>query len=147
MPIRRFSGYDDAARLALVDAGKAAEERRHSYIGTEHLLLGLVHDADGAVAGGLRQVGVEEKAVLDEIDRIIRLAGGSSFKSEGQVGLTPRAGWILDLAERAAVAEGSTTVSPEHLLLAILREGDGVAARVLKSLGATEDPVRAALSR
>lgn len=84
MPIRRFSDYDDAARLALVDARKAAEERQHSYIGTEHLLLGLVHDADGAVAGGLRQVGVEERAVLDEIDRIIRLAGGSSVNRKGR---------------------------------------------------------------
>ena len=130
---RRFSEYDDAARRALAEAQAAAGARGHTWIGTEHLVLGLLHGPGTAAETRLAGLGIPRQRVVDEVDRVIDLVVDRE-RPPGGGGLTPRARIVLDLAEMEARREG-TGVSPDHLLRALMREGEGLAARVLASLG------------
>lgn len=136
---RRYTDYDDAARQALVDAQAAAEERGHGHIGTEHLLLGLVRDPDGSGAQWLAGLGVDRALVLEWTDRYTRRG---SDRPTGESILTPRTRRVLELAEMEARADASPAVTPVHLLRAIARERDGIAAQVLASLGVDLDRVQ-----
>jgi ATP-dependent Clp protease ATP-binding subunit ClpC len=135
---KRFTDWDDAARQALVDAEVEARARNQGWIGTEHLMLGLIHRPDAPASEILADLGVQSDAVRLLLDRII---GRESTLGE-EVGLTPRSRRVLDLAEQAAAAAGADEVGPEHLLLALAIEADGMAGQVLHQFGVDDSRIR-----
>jgi ATP-dependent Clp protease ATP-binding subunit ClpA len=125
----RFSG---PARGVVVLANEEARLLGHSYIGTEHILLGLIRDQNGAAARALGSLGVRLDAVRQRVDEIIGQGGPSP---SGHIPFTPRAKKVLELALREALQLGHNYIGTEHLLLGLLREGEGVACQVLTALG------------
>jgi ATP-dependent Clp protease ATP-binding subunit ClpC len=135
-----FERFTDRARRVLVLAQEEARLLNHDFIGTEHILLGLIHETDGVAAKALEQMGIELEDVRAKVEETIGasvLAGGMST---GSPPFTPRAKKVLELALREALQLGHNYIGTEHLLLGIVREGEGVAVQVLTSLGA--DPAR-----
>jgi hypothetical protein len=135
----RFDKFTDRARRVLTYAQDEAQRFDHNYIGTEHLLLGLIREGNGMAAQVLENMGVELAKVRTAVDFII---GRGDQAVVGEVGLTPRAKRVIELAIDEAHGFGHNYIGTEHLLLGLVREGEGIAAGVLESLGVNLDRVR-----
>jgi ATP-dependent Clp protease ATP-binding subunit ClpC len=135
-----FERFTDRARRVVVLAQEEARLLNHNYIGTEHILLGLVHDDEGVAAQALESLNIRLDAVRREVEQII--GQGGSPPSE-QIPFTPRAKKVLELSLREAIQLGHNYIGTEHILLGLLREGEGVACQVLVKLGANLPTVRA----
>lgn len=135
----------DGARRVLAQAFEEASRLFHNYVGTEHILLGLLHDCDSTAVGVLRSLGVVPEAVREQVEEIIgvgtRVAGVLIGFAEASP-LTPRARKVLELARHEAVRSGDRAVGTEHVLLGLIAEGEGVAAQVLVRMGADLRRVR-----
>ncbi len=140
-PKGMFQRFTDRARRVVVLAQEEARMLRHNYVGTEHLLLGLIHEGEGVAAGALESLGINREAVRQQVEEII---GHGRKPVSGHIPFTPRTKKVLELSLREALALGHHYIGTEHLLLALLREGQGVAAQVLTRLGADHAQVRVA---
>jgi ATP-dependent Clp protease ATP-binding subunit ClpA len=136
-----FERFTERARQVVVLAQDEARTLRHNYIGTEHLLLGLLRE-DGAAARALDQFDVTFEEVQAQVARII---GQGDEVTTGQIPFTPRAKKVLELSLREALDNGDNYIGPEHILLGLLREGEGVAARILMDFAQLEEIRAAAL--
>ena len=134
-----FQRFTDRARQVVVLAQEDARALNHNYVGTEHILLGLVHEGKGVAAKTLEYLGISLEGVRQEAEEII---GRGQQAVPGRIPFTPRAKKVLELSLREAMQLGHNYVGTEHLLLALIREGEGVAAQVLVRLGANLDRVR-----
>jgi hypothetical protein len=134
-----FERFTDRARRVLVLAQEEASLLSHSFIGTEHILLGLIHEGDGLAAKALESLGISLQAVREKVAETIGPAGSGPA---GSPPFTPRAKKVLELALREALQLGHNYIGTEHLLLGLVREGEGVAAQVLQSFGADLGAVR-----
>jgi Clp amino terminal domain, pathogenicity island component/UvrB/uvrC motif len=134
-----FERFTDRARRVVVLAQEEARMLNHGYIGTEHLLLGLIHEDEGVAATALKAMEISLDAVRRQVEAII--GEGQEIES-GHIPFTPRAKRVLELSLREANQMGHNYIGTEHLLLGLVREGDGVAAQVLVSLGADLNRVR-----
>jgi ATP-dependent Clp protease ATP-binding subunit ClpA len=137
----RFDRFRDDARKALALAQEEAQRFQHNYIGTEHLLLGLVRSEESTAGQVLRQLGLELQKVRDAVEFII--GRGDRIVVPGEIGLTPRSKKVIELAVDEARLMQHNYVGTEHLLLGLVREGEGIAAGVLESLGVRLERVRA----
>src|ERR671938_1739478 len=136
----RFDKFTERARKVLSLAQEEAQRFQHNYIGTEHLLLGLVREGEGVAAKVLANMGVELNKVRSAVEFII---GRGDRMVMGEIGLTPRAKKVIELAVDEARRLNHQYIGTEHLLLGLVREGEGIAAGVLESLGVSLDRVRA----
>jgi ATP-dependent Clp protease ATP-binding subunit ClpC len=134
-----FERFTDRARRVVVLAQEEARMLDHNYIGTEHLLLGLVHEGEGVAAESLDSLGISLETVRTTVEQII---GRGQQMPSGHIPFTPRAKKVLELSLREALQLGHNYIGTEHLLLGLIREGEGVAAQVLVKLGAKLDLVR-----
>jgi prophage maintenance system killer protein len=134
-----FGRFTNEARQVVVLSQAEARMLGHNYIGTEHLLLGLIHAGDDVAAQALESLGISLEAVRQQVEKIIGL--GQQAPS-GHIPFTPRAKKVLQLAKEEAIDHGGGSIAAEHILLGLVREGSGVAAQVLTSLGATAEQVR-----
>ncbi|MCK9222756.1 MAG: ATP-dependent Clp protease ATP-binding subunit [Limnochordia bacterium] len=135
-----FSRFTERAQKVIVLSQEEARRLGHNVVGTEHILLGLIAEGDGIAAKALQGVGISLERVQQEVESII---GRGDAKLMGQVvGFTPRAKRVLELSFEEARRLGHTYVGTEHILLGLIREGEGVAAQVLKNLGADGDKIR-----
>ena len=134
-----FERFTDRARRVVVLAQEEARLLGHDYIGTEHLLLGLIHEGDGSAARALESLGVSLDAVRQQVEEII---GRGQHPPSGHIPFTPRAKKVLELSRHESSALGHNHIGTEHILLGLLREGDGVAAQVLVRLAADLNRVR-----
>ena len=139
----RFEKFSEKARRVLSLAQEEAQRFNHTYIGTEHILLGLVRETDGVAAKTLSNLGVELPKVRSAIEFII---GRGERPVTGDIGLTPRAKKVIELAVDEARRLNHTYIGTEHLLIGLMREGEGVPAGVLESLGLTLDKIRAEIN-
>lgn len=137
---KAFSKFTRRASRVLELTQEEAQRLRHNYIGTEHLLLGLVREDKGVAALVLKSQGVELDAIRAKVQFII---GEGEHDVTGEVPLTPRAKEVLGLAVKEAVHLGHSFIGTEHLLLGLLREGEGIGARVLRELGVDLNTTRA----
>jgi ATP-dependent Clp protease ATP-binding subunit ClpC len=135
-----FERFSDPARRVVVLAQEEARLLNHNYIGTEHILLGVIHEGEGVAARALRSLGINLDAVRQEVDEII---GRGGSPPSGHIPFTPRAKKVLELSLREALQLGHNYIGTEHILLGLLREGEGVACQVLVKLGANLPKVRA----
>ena len=140
----RFEKFSERARRVLSLAQEEAQRFNHNYIGTEHILLGLVRETDGVAAKVLSNLGVELTKVRSAVEFII---GRGERTSPSEIGLTPRAKKVIELAVDEARRLDHHYIGTEHLLIGLMREGEGVAAGVLESLGVNLDKVRGETSR
>ncbi len=140
----RFDKFTERARRVLTLAQEEALRFNHNYIGTEHLLLGLVREGEGVAAKVLANLGVELNKVRSAVEFII---GRGDRAVMGEIGLTPRAKKVIELAVDEARRLGHHYIGTEHLLLGLVREGEGIAAGVLESLGVSLDKVRSEVTR
>ena len=140
----RFEKFSERARRVLSLAQEEAQRFNHNYIGTEHILLGLVRETDGVAAKVLSNLGVELTKVRSAVEFII---GRGERTAPGEIGLTPRAKKVIELAVDEARRLSHRYIGTEHLLIGLMREGEGVAAGVLESLGVNLDKVRGETSR
>ena len=140
----RFEKFSERARRVLSLAQEEAQRFNHNYIGTEHILLGLVRETEGVAARVLSGLGVDLTKVRSAVEFII---GRGEKPTQGEIGLTPRAKKVVELAVDEARRMNHTYIGTEHLLIGLLREGEGVAAGVLESLGVTLEKVRAETHR
>ncbi|HEY8687093.1 MAG TPA: Clp protease N-terminal domain-containing protein, partial [Chloroflexota bacterium] len=136
--------FTDQARKVLMLAQEEAQRFNHNYIGTEHILLGLVSEGEGVAAKVLSNLGVELASVRSEVEHII---GRGERRVTGEIGLTPRAKKVIELAIDEGRRLGHHYVGTEHLLLGLIREGEGVAAGVLETLGVTLEQGRSEVIR
>ncbi len=139
-----FERFTERARQVIVLAQEEARMLRHSYIGTEHLLLGLLREADGVAARVLGSLDVSLEEVRSEVARIV---GEGDHEAQGQIPFTPRAKKVLELALREALSLGHNYIGTEHILLGLVRESEGVAARILNDLDVDADRVRQEVMR
>lgn len=142
--VSRFDKFSEHARRVLTLAQEEAQRFNHSYIGTEHILLGLAREEEGIAAKVLTSMGVSLQRVRQAVEYII---GAGEKQSTGASGLTSRAKKVIELAIDEARQMGHSYIGTEHLLLGILREGEGVAARVLQNLDVNQERVRAEIAR
>ena len=140
----RFDKFTKRARKVLSLAQEEAQRFNHNYIGTEHILLGLIREGDGVAAVVLRNLGVELDKARSAVEHII---GRGDRVALGEIGLTPRAKKVMELAVDEARRLNHHYIGTEHLLLGLIREGEGIAAGVLASLGVTLEGVREATLR
>lgn len=136
---RMFERFTDRARRVIVLAQQEARNLNHSYIGTEHILLGLIQEGEGVAAKALESMGISLDAVREEVEEII---GVGTQPPQGHIPFTPRAKKVLELSLREGLQMGHKYIGTEFLLLGLIREGDGVAAQVLVKLGADLPRVR-----
>jgi hypothetical protein len=136
-------GFGDASRRVMVTAEREARELGHNYLGTEHMLLGLLAEREGLGAHALAALDVSAEAVREKIREIV---GAGAPREWECLGVAPRAKRVLEGARREAKALSHNRVGTEHLLLALVHEGEGVAARVLRDLGAGRERVEAQLA-
>ena len=134
-----FERFTDRARRVVVLAQEEARLLNHNYIGTEHILLGLIHEGEGVAAKALESLGISLEAVRSQVEEIIGQGGASP---SGHIPFTPRAKKVLELSLREALQLGHNYIGTEHILLGLIREGEGVAAQVLVKLGADLSRVR-----
>ena len=134
-----FERFTDRARRVLVLAQEEARLLNHSFIGTEHILLGLIHEGEGVAAKALDSLGITLEAVREKVEETIGMTGAPP---SGSPPFTPRAKKVLELSLREALQLGHSYIGTEHMLLGLVREGEGVAAQVLVSLGADLGKVR-----
>ena len=136
-----FQNFSKRSNQVLHRAGEEARALNHQYIGTEHILLGLVSDDSDPTVSMLRVLGVDAQAIRQEIESLVQL--GTEQVPPGRLPLTPRSQQVIKFAQEEAVAVNQNSVDVEHLLLALLREPDGVASHVLRNLGVEPDELRA----
>ncbi|HWS46829.1 MAG TPA: ATP-dependent Clp protease ATP-binding subunit, partial [Acidimicrobiia bacterium] len=134
-----FERFTDRARRVVVLAQEEARLLNHNYIGTEHILLGLIHEGEGVAAKALESLGISLEAVRAQVEEII---GHGGTAPSGHIPFTPRAKKVLELSLREALQLGHNYIGTEHILLGLIREGEGVAAQVLVKLGADLSRVR-----
>jgi ATP-dependent Clp protease ATP-binding subunit ClpC len=134
-----FERFTDRARRVVVLAQEEARILNHDYIGTEHLLLGLVHEGEGVAARALTSLGISLHGVREQVEEII---GPGKSAPSGHIPFTPRAKKVLELSLREALQLGHNYIGTEHILLGLIREGEGVGALVLVKLGADHSRVR-----
>ena len=134
-----FERFTDRARRVVVLAQEEARMLNHNYIGTEHILLGLIHEGEGVAAKALESLGISLEAVRAQVEEII---GQGQQAPSGHIPFTPRAKKVLELSLREALQLGHNYIGTEHILLGLIREGEGVAAQVLVKLGADLNRVR-----
>ena len=134
-----FERFTDRARRVVVLAQEEARMLNHNYIGTEHILLGLIHEGEGVAAKALESLGISLDAVRQQVEEII---GQGQQTPSGHIPFTPRAKKVLELTRREAEQLGHNYIGTEHILLGLIREGNGVAAQVLVMLGADLNRVR-----
>ncbi|MDR1999760.1 MAG: AAA family ATPase, partial [Frankiaceae bacterium] len=134
-----FERFTDRARRVVVLAQEEARMLNHNYIGTEHILLGLIHEGEGVAAKALESLGISLEAVRSQVEEII---GQGQQAPNGHIPFTPRAKKVLELSLREALQLGHNYIGTEHILLGLIREGEGVAAQVLVKLGADLNRVR-----
>ena len=134
-----FERFTDRARRVVVLAQEEARMLNHNYIGTEHILLGLIHEGEGVAAKALESLGISLEGVRQQVEEII---GQGQQAPSGHIPFTPRAKKVLELSLREALQLGHNYIGTEHLLLGLIHEGEGVAAKALESLGISLDAVR-----
>jgi ATP-dependent Clp protease ATP-binding subunit ClpC len=134
-----FERFTDRARRVVVLAQEEARMLNHNYIGTEHILLGLIHEGEGVAAKALEALGISLEGVRAQVEEII---GQGQQAPSGHIPFTPRAKKVLELSLREALQLGHNYIGTEHILLGLIREGEGVAAQVLVKLGADLNRVR-----
>jgi ATP-dependent Clp protease ATP-binding subunit ClpC len=134
-----FERFTDGARRVIVLAQEEARELNHNYIGTEHILLGLIHEGSGAAGAALDLLGVTLEGARAGVVSIVSRGPG---QPSGHIPFTPRSKKVLELSLREAMDLGHTYIGPEHILLGLIREGEGVATHVLQNLGVSADRVR-----
>ena len=134
-----FERFTDRARRVVVLAQEEARMLNHNYIGTEHILLGLIHEGEGVAAKALESLGISLEAVRQQVEEII---GQGQQAPSGHIPFTPRAKKVLELSLREALQLNHNYIGTEHILLGLVREGEGVAAQVLIKLGGSLSRVR-----
>jgi ATP-dependent Clp protease ATP-binding subunit ClpC len=134
-----FERFTDRARRVVVLAQNEARDLGHNYIGTEHILLALPYEGQGVAAKALDALGIGQDAARQQVEEIIGRGQGAS---EGHIPFTPRAKKVLELSLREALQLGHHYIGTEHILLGLLREGEGVGAQVLTGFGADLDRTR-----
>ena len=139
MLVEVFERFTDRARRVVVLAQDEARMLNHDYIGTEHLLLGLIGEGEGVAARALESLGISLDALRQQVEQVI---GRGQQAPSGHIPFTPRAKKVMELALREANDLGHSYIGTEHILLGLIREGDGVAAGVLTGLGADRPQVR-----
>jgi len=139
MGIAMFERFTDRARRAVVYAQEEARMLEHDHIGTEHILLGLVREGEGVAVKALESLGISLETVRERVEETI---GRGQQAPSGHIPFTPRAKKALELSLAESRQLGHHYIGTEHVLLGLVRQGDGVAARVLAGLGADLDPVR-----
>jgi ATP-dependent Clp protease ATP-binding subunit ClpA len=135
-----FERFTERSRRVVVLAQEEARMLDHNYIGTEHLLLGLIHEGDGIAAQAIESTGLTLDAARAEVERMIGRGGSAP---SGHIPFTPRAKKVLELALREALALKKSYIGPEHILLGLIREGDGVGAQIIERLAAPLQVLRA----
>ena len=143
-PEGRFKKFSERARRVLSLAQEEAQRFNHNYIGTEHILLGLVRETDGMAGKTLSNLGVELGKVRSAVEFII---GPGERVPSGEIGLTPRSKKVIELAVDEVRRLSHHYIGTEHLLIGLMREGEGVAAGVLESLGVDEERVRGEVAK
>jgi Clp amino terminal domain, pathogenicity island component len=141
---RMFERFTDQARRVVVLAQEQARLLNHNYIGTEHLLLGLLREGNGVAAKALGALGISLEAVRAQVEETVGQGLGAPT---GHIPFTPRAKQVLEVSLREALQLGHDSIGTEHILLGIFREGEGVAAQVLAGLGADHAQVRGQVVR
>jgi hypothetical protein len=136
---KMFERFTDRARQVVVLAQEEARMLNHNYIGTEHILLGLIHEGEGVAARSLESLGISLEVVRQQVEEII---GQGQQAPVGHIPFTPRAKKVLELSLREALQLGHNYIGTEHILLGLICEGEGVAAQVLVKLGADLNRVR-----
>jgi ATP-dependent Clp protease ATP-binding subunit ClpC len=139
-----FERFTDRARRVVVLAQEEARMLNHNYIGTEHILLGLIHEGEGVAAKALESLGISLEAVRQQVEEII---GQGQQAPSGHIPFTPRAKKVLELSLREALQLGHNYIGTEHILLGLIREGEGVAAQVLVRLDGDLSTVRQQVTR
>jgi ATP-dependent Clp protease ATP-binding subunit ClpC len=134
-----FERFTDRARRVVVLAQEEARMVNHNYIGTEHILLGLIHEGEGVAARALEHMDISLDEVRQQVEEII---GRGQAAPTGHIPFTPRAKKVLELSLREALQLQHNYIGTEHILLGLMREGEGVGAQVLRKLGADLDRVR-----
>jgi ATP-dependent Clp protease ATP-binding subunit ClpC len=134
-----FERFTDRARRVVVLAQEEARMLNHNYIGTEHILLGLIHEDEGVAAKAIKDLGISLDVVRQQVEEII---GHGQVVPSGHIPFSPRAKKVLELSLRESIQLGHNYIGTEHILLGLLREGEGVAAQVMVELGADLDRVR-----
>jgi len=134
-----FERFTDRARRSVVYAQDEARELNHNYIGTEHLLLGLMREPESVAGRALQELNIGQDAAREEV---IQITGRGKGAESGHIPFTPRAKKVLELSLREALQLGHNYIGTEHILLGLIREGEGVAAQVLVKLGGSLGPVR-----
>jgi ATP-dependent Clp protease ATP-binding subunit ClpC len=138
-----FERFTDRARRVVVFAQEEARSLNHNYIGTEHILLGLLREQEGVAARALASLDVELEVARERVEEIV---GRGETVPGAHIPFTPRAKKVLELALREALQLGHTYIGTEHILLGVVGEGEGVAAQILEQLGADGDRTRAAVT-
>src|ERR1700754_4193530 len=134
-----FERFTDRARRVVVLAQEEARMLNHNYIGTEHILLGLIHEGEGVAAKSLESLGISLEGVRSQVEEII---GQGQQAPSGHIPFTPRAKKLLELSLREALQLGHNYIGTEHILLGLVRENEGVAARILLDFDADSDKIR-----
>ena len=134
-----FDRFNVAARRVVIIANNEARKLNHHYIGTEHILLGLLHEGEGVTARALESLGISLEGVRQRVEEIV---GHGQVAPGGHIPFTPRAKKVLELSLREALQLGHNYIGTEHILLGLMREGEGVAARILADMGADAERVR-----
>src|SRR5450432_2309170 len=134
-----FERFTDRARRVVVLAQEEARMLNHDYIGTEHILLGLIHEGEGVAAKALESLGISLEAVREQV---VEITGQGQESPSGHIPFTPRAKKVLELSLREALQFGHNYIGTEHILLGLIREGEGVAAQVLVRLGGDLSAIR-----
>ena len=137
-----FERFTDRARRVVVLAQEEARHLNHNHIGTEHLLLGLIHEGEGVAARALESLDISLEGTRAQV---VEVVGRGSEQPASHIPFTPRAKKVLELSLREALQLGHNYIGTEHILLGLVREGEGVAAQVLTSQGASLDRVRQAV--
>ena len=138
-----FERFTDRARRVVVLAQEEAKMLNHNYIGTEHILLGLIHEGEGVAAKALESLGISLDAVREQVQDII---GQGQQQPTGHIPFTPRAKKVLELSLREAIAHESRSIRDGHIALGLLREGQGLAMKVLHDRGVDVPGLRADIS-
>jgi len=134
-----FERFTERARMVVVLAQEEARTLKHNYIGTEHILLGLLREEEGLAARVLANLDITDERVREVV---VRTVGSGEEDSPGQIPFTPRAKVVLELALREALSLGQDYIGTEHILLGLVRENDGVAVRILLDFGADSERIR-----
>jgi ATP-dependent Clp protease ATP-binding subunit ClpC len=139
-----FERFTNKARDAVTFAQHEARDLKHNYLGTEHLLLGLLREEEGVAARALREFGI----TIDQVrDQVVQIVGHGAEPTPGQIPFTPRAKKVLELALREAKSLGHNFIGTEHILLGVVRENEGVASQILLDFGVDAEKVRNEIAR